>query len=74
MRSGRNDVAINILMKRPGGSNYFPFHYLNFMLGMAKLHRLDPDADLYLKSYLRQFKGRKLHQRSLSETRMESAC
>jgi hypothetical protein len=28
------------------------------MLGMAKLHRLDPDADLYLKSYLRQFKGR----------------
>lgn len=58
MRSGRNDVAINILMKRPGGSNYFPFHYLNFMLGMAKLHRLDPDADLYLKSYLRQFKGR----------------
>jgi len=58
MRTGRNDIAISYLTKRPTGSKFYTFHYLNFMLGVAKLHRLDTDADLYLQSFIKTFKGR----------------
>lgn len=58
MRTGRNDEAIHILEQRPRGKAYFPFPYLDFMLGIAKLRRLDPDAHIYLRRYARQFQGR----------------
>jgi hypothetical protein len=57
MRTDRNAEAINILSKRPREANYHPFHYLDFMLGLAKLRQLDKDADHYLKQYVQQFKG-----------------
>jgi Tetratricopeptide repeat len=57
MRTDRNAEAINILTKRPREANYHPFHYLDFMLGLAKLRQLDKDADYYLKQYVQQFKG-----------------
>ncbi|MDH3648472.1 MAG: hypothetical protein OEQ53_02260 [Saprospiraceae bacterium] len=58
MRTGRNDLAIDILHNRPLGPHYFPFPHLEFMLGTAKLNRLDPDADKHFVSFLRQTKGR----------------
>ena len=58
MRTGRNDEAIRLLENRPGGRTFHPFPYLDFMLGTAKLQRLDPDAGLYLRKYLEQFRGR----------------
>ena len=57
MKTGRNDQAIQYLQERPNGRAYFPFPYLDFMLGTAKLNRLDPDADQYLKSFITQTKG-----------------
>lgn len=57
MHTGRNDEAIRLLENRPEGSAYHPFHYLKYMLGMAKLYRLDQDADDYFLAYLRDFKG-----------------
>lgn len=57
MRTGRNDRAIVILEQRPRGNEYFPFHYLDFMLGVAKLRRLDPDADRPLRRFVQRFKG-----------------
>lgn len=58
IRTGRNEQAINYLIARPKGNKYYPFYYLDFMLGVAKLHRLDEDASTYLKIYTDNFKGR----------------
>jgi len=57
IRTGRNEQAIKYLTARPKGSKYYPFYYLDFMLGVAKLHRLDDDAAVYLNIYIRNFKG-----------------
>jgi tetratricopeptide (TPR) repeat protein len=58
MRTGRNDKAIEILQNRPTGAAYFPFPYLDYMLGLAKMYRGDADADGYLKRFVREFHGR----------------
>jgi tetratricopeptide (TPR) repeat protein len=52
-----NDEAIALLMNRPEGAEYYPFYYLDFLLGLAKLHRLDDDADRYLLRFTANFKG-----------------
>lgn len=58
MRTGRNDQAIELLENRPGGRTFHPFPYLDFMLGIAKLQRLDNDASFYLQKFLDNFSGR----------------
>ncbi len=58
MRTGRNDLAIELLSKRPRGARYFPFPYLDFLLGTAKLNRLDPDGDRAFLAFLRHSNGR----------------
>lgn len=57
MRTGRNDDAIEILKNRAQGKAFHSFPYLDFMLGNAKLRRLDTDADQYFLKYLKEFKG-----------------
>jgi tetratricopeptide (TPR) repeat protein len=57
MRSGHNDEAIELLRFQPHSRAMLPFDHLNFMLGLAKIHRLDPDADIYLKRFTEQFPG-----------------
>lgn len=58
MHTAHTDDAIKILQNRPKSSAYLPFHYLDFMLGIAKLERGDADADVFLQSYAQRFKGR----------------
>lgn len=58
IKKGYNDEAIDILSQKPEGPEYFQIYFLDYMLGMAKLHRLDPDAHLFLKKYVTRFKGR----------------
>ncbi|MEM9819598.1 MAG: hypothetical protein AAF985_00945 [Bacteroidota bacterium] len=57
MRIGRNDEAIRLLENRPQGEGYYAFHFLDFMLGLAKLRRLDRDADVHLEHYILHFRG-----------------
>ena len=57
MRTGRNDKAIEILENRPQGREYATFHFLEYMLGLSKLYRLDQDAEVHLKNYVRNFHG-----------------
>lgn len=57
MRSGRNNLAINILEVQPRGGTSNDFAYLDFMLGMAKLRSLDYSARLYFQSFLFRFDG-----------------
>src|SRR5690606_38872621 len=42
---------------RPKGENYIEFPTLNYLLGNAKLNRMDPDANVYLTSFLKEYKG-----------------
>ena len=58
MKTGRNDEAINFLLNKPVSKSYHPFYFLDFLLGVAKLNRLDNDADKYLKLFVQNFKGR----------------
>lgn len=56
--TGKNDQVISILSKRPTTSNYYPFPFLDYMIGNAKLNRLDRDADDYFKKFLENYKGK----------------
>jgi predicted negative regulator of RcsB-dependent stress response len=58
MRTDRGDEAINTLLNRPTGKHFHPFHYLDYMLGLTKLQRLDKDANIYLQRYVDNYKGR----------------
>lgn len=57
MSNAMNDKAIDLLTHRPKGKEYFDFYYLDYLAGIAKLHRLDKDADDYFLKYLKHFKG-----------------
>lgn len=58
MRTGRNDVAIGILKGRPSGSEYLSYHYLDFMLGLAKTRKLESDASAYFEKFIQNYKGK----------------
>ncbi len=57
MQTGQNDEAIDLLLSRPRGEGYDPFYYLDFLTGLAKLNRLDDDADAYFLRFTANFKG-----------------
>lgn len=57
MRSERNDEAIRLLEKQPRGGSAEDFAYLDFMLGLAKLRKLDNSARLHFQSFLLRFRG-----------------
>jgi len=57
MANGMNDKAIELLLNRSMGEEYFPFYYLEYLTGLAKLRRLDDDASKYFYKYVINFKG-----------------
>ncbi len=58
MHTGKTDDAIQLLENTPKGSQYHPFLYLEYMLGLGKLSKQDPAASKHLLNYVNQFKGR----------------
>ena len=58
VKIGTNEEAIEILSNRPKGIDFVDFKFLDYLLGVSKLSRLDSDADTYLLSYITNFKGR----------------
>jgi len=56
--TGKNEKMIGLLTNKPTGNAYYPFPYLDFMYGCAKLNRLDNDADVYIKQFINLNKGR----------------
>lgn len=57
-KAGKNHETISLLEKYPQGSEELPFHFLDYLLGEAKLNRLDDDASRYLESFLNRFDGK----------------
>jgi len=57
-KAGENDKVIQLLSDNPLTADKYPFYFLNYMLGVAKLNRLDADACYPLLNYLGHFKGK----------------
>ncbi len=57
MRVGRNDEAIRYLQACPAGGAFYPFPQRSYLLGLAKLRRLDTDAHTPLQHFLSSSKG-----------------
>lgn len=52
-----NDEALKILANRPSGSAFPVFPHLEYLTGLAKLNKLESDADSYFKKYIAAYKG-----------------
>ena len=57
MRTGRNDLATEILQAKPTGPDTYDVPYMELMLGRAMLFRGDVNADLPLLEYAETFEG-----------------
>ncbi|MBK7869975.1 MAG: tetratricopeptide repeat protein [Saprospiraceae bacterium] len=57
MRASRNDRAVELLQKRAKSNNFAAVPQFDFLLGLAKLRRLDRDAAPLFKSFLSQYRG-----------------
>lgn len=57
IKMGRNQDAINALSKKPLGDEYQPYPYLDYLMGLAKVHALDNSASGSFISYLKTYKG-----------------
>jgi hypothetical protein len=56
-RNAHNDEAIQILSDRPTGASYQAFPYLEYLMGIAKLNKLDLSAAANFDRYLQTYKG-----------------
>jgi len=57
-RSGKNEIAIQLLENKPSGEAYADFHYLDLLLGISQLRNLDVTAEENIKYYIENFKGK----------------
>lgn len=57
LHNGENDLALNLLQTRPKDLRYYPFLYLEYLTGIAKLNKLAPDANIYFLRFVVNFKG-----------------
>ena len=57
MQTGNTDDAITLLLDRPSSGKYYPFYYLDYLSGLAKLNRLDDDTDRYFLKFTTNFRG-----------------
>jgi len=64
IKLGKTDEAIRLLQEAPQGGAFHPFYYRLYLLGLAKLYRLDLDANQPLQDFAQYFPG----QNALKET------
>ncbi|MXV49808.1 tetratricopeptide repeat protein [Pedobacter sp. HMF7647] len=57
MKTAHNDQAITTLQNRPDGDAYQDYPYMDYLLGIAYMHRLDNSAANYLNRYIKNYKG-----------------
>jgi tetratricopeptide (TPR) repeat protein len=58
LRSGHTDESIRVLSDAPCGQDYHPVYQRDLLLGIAKLYRLDADADQWLERFTTHFPGK----------------
>ena len=55
---GQNDLAIQILENRMVGKDHYPFHYLDYLLGINKQNKMDNNCLDHFENYLLNCKGK----------------
>lgn len=56
-KKGHNEEAIATLSERPLGSQYQAFPYLDYLMGIARLNKLDLSAGAWFNKFLQRNKG-----------------
>jgi len=55
---GENELCIKVLENRPAVEGKYPFHYLDYLLGMSYLYKLEYEkSKAYFNCFLANFKG-----------------
>ncbi len=62
MKWGRNDEALKMFDTVPSDIGTFPFYYLNYKKGIARLRKLDLGADTDFHFFLKNFDGINHHK------------
>jgi tetratricopeptide (TPR) repeat protein len=57
MKNGKNEAALKLLSERQRDHGSFPFYYLDFMEGMARLNKLDSSSMSNFRFFTGHFKG-----------------
>jgi len=57
MKNGKNEMALKLLLQRQQDHVSFPFYYLDFMEGMARINKLDSSAMNNFRFFTDHFKG-----------------
>lgn len=57
IKNAQNDTALNWLLNRPQGAQYLNFTNIYYMIGNAKLNKMDTDANQYLLKYIKEYRG-----------------
>jgi len=57
MKNGLNEQALDLLKQRTHDAYSFPFYYLDFMEGMARLNKLDTSAMSNFRYFTDHFRG-----------------
>lgn len=58
MKNGLNEEALAVLGERISLSQTFPFYYLDYLEGIARLNKLDFSASIYFERFIAGFRGR----------------
>ncbi|TSA30404.1 MAG: tetratricopeptide repeat protein [Bacteroidetes bacterium] len=57
MKNGKNEEVIQLLHSYSPPEGAYPFAFLSYLEGLARLDRLDTSAAIYLRIFIDQFKG-----------------
>ena len=60
LKCAHNDDAITACAQRPHGNGYIQLEIMDYLMGKAKLNKLEKDADMYLKKFVSFYKGQNL--------------
>ncbi len=56
-KTAHNDDAIAYLQASPKSAQYVSLPMINYLLGSAKLNRMDDDTPVFLSAYVKEYKG-----------------
>ncbi|MEO6851151.1 MAG: tetratricopeptide repeat protein [Mucilaginibacter sp.] len=57
LKTAHNDEAIAFLESSPKSGDYVDLPMISYLLGSAKLNRMDSDAPVFLSKYIKDYKG-----------------
>jgi hypothetical protein len=57
MKTGRNDEALQVLSDTTSSKSFYPFYFLSYKAGLAKLRKLDYSGEKEFQNFLLHFKG-----------------